>query len=904
MSDPRSALRRLLSILAGTLLIVGALATGASADPYGELTHFGEKGTGLGQFNEAEPDLGVDPTENSVYAVDTLPGSPKKPTFRLQKFSEVSGKYQAVASIEFKPVQEHTEEGDEIEGVAVDPKLKRVYVLADKPRSVGPADEEPAAAYLFAFSTEQEGKSLKFATGTGITEGVLVNEATFKTASSGIGRKVGEAPLIEPSGITVDPTTDELIVTATQDFTAKELKSGHHEFDPESETSTTVLQRINSEGVLGSKWVDETGTEGFFEECECVNSPVVSKTGSVYVLGERDQVFEIPSSFDGKEAPTPVFEFECESEVGCPEELLTEFPGFEPSEGAQMSIGAEGHLYIRARITNELEGDQQFGGALVLKPGAGPNPGEKAFTEVGWTGGQSPASASGKCIIDDEPEPALAAGASETVFMLERSATSAKIIKYGPNGGGCPTATASTPSAKAGGVEVEPFGQGETVTMSSTLKQANALSTVWEFTNAVSKATTSTETKRQQQITEVQHVFSESGEFTVTEKIHTDNLDTPLIEKTRKVKIVGAPTVVTEEAKVEGVQATLNGTVNPNGQEVTKCEFEYGETPAYGSKASCSALPGKGEAPKAVSAVIAGLKTNTTYHFRLLATSAKGTGEGTDKTLKTTAQLPLLGTPSASGATETGVTVSDTVNPKGLEVEKCEFEYGTTTAYSLGKAACSPASIGDGSSPVAVSANITGLSPGTGYHFTLVAKNVNGSAQAIDAQFKTLSKPIELPPEETPTVTTQQPPPPPPPPGSGVLPHQEIKPTPIATLAANSAMVSSSGAFTLKVKCPSGETTCSGTVTLRTLSAVVASTGHEAKAKAAILTLATGSFSAAGGQVKTITLHLSSKARALLAHSHSHSIASRATILAHDPAGASHTTLANVTLHAAKPKHH
>lgn len=903
MSDPQRAVRSLLRVLLGALLVAGALATSASADPYGELTHFGEKGSGLGQFNEPEPDLGVDPTDNSVYAVDTIPGNQKKPTFRLQKFSETtpgSSKYQPVASIEFKPIQEHAEEGDEIEGVAVDAKLKRVYVLANKPRSTGPANEEPAAAYLFAFSTEQEGKALNFATGPGISEGVLVSEATFKTASSSIGRKVGEAALLEPSGITVDPTTDEVIITATQDFTAKELKVGKHEFEPESETSTTVLQRISSEGKLGSKWVDETGEDGFFEECECVNSPVVSKTGSVYVLGERDQIFEIPSGFKGGEAPKPVFEFECESVADCPEELLTEFPGFEPSEGAQMSIGAEGQLYIRARISNELEGDQQFGGVLVLKPGAGPNPGEIGFSEVGWTGGQSPASPAGKCIINDgEGEPALAAGMGETVFMLERSPTSSKVVEYGPNGGGCPTATASTPSAKAGGVEVEPFSQGETVTLSSTVKQANALSTVWEFTNGASKVTT--ETKRQQQTTEVQHVFAEAGEFTVTEKIHTDNRDTPLIEKTRKVKVVGAPTVVTEEAKVEGIQATLGGTVNPNGQEVTKCEFEYGETTAYGSKAPCSALPGKGETPKAVSALIINLKTNTTYHFRLIATSAKGTGEGNDRTLKTTAQLPLLGTTSSSGATETGVTVSGTVNPKGLEVTECKFEYGTTISYG-GTVACSPSSIGSGNSAVAVSANVTGLSPGTTYHFTLIAKNANGSAEAADGHFTTLSKPIQLPPEPQPEPQPQ----PQPNPGGGVLPHVETRPaaSPIATLAGSSATVSGSGSFTLKVTCPSGETTCSGTVTLRTLKAVVASVGHESKSKAAILTLATGSFSVGGGEVKTITLHLSSKARALLAHSHSHSIASRATILAHDPLGASHTTLSSVTLRAAKAKHH
>ena len=56
-----------------------------------------------------------------------------------------------------------------------------------------------------------------------------------------------------------------------------------------------------------------------------------------------------------------------------------------------------------------------------------------------------------------------------------------------------------------------------------------------------------------------------------------------------------------------------------------------------------------------------------------------------------------------------------------------------------------------------------------------------------------------------------------------------------------------------------------------------------------------------GGKVKTITLHLSAKARALLAKSHVLRI--RVTIAAHDSAGASHVTQAIVTLRAPAPTH-
>jgi len=100
------------------------------------------------------------------------------------------------------------------------------------------------------------------------------------------------------------------------------------------------------------------------------------------------------------------------------------------------------------------------------------------------------------------------------------------------------------------------------------------------------------------------------------------------------------------------------------------------------------------------------------------------------------------------------------------------------------------------------------------------------------------------------------------------------------------------GALVIKVDCL-GKSSCSGTVTLKTLTAVSAGS-HKRKA---ILTLASGSFSAAGEHVAAVTLHLSATARALLARSHVLRV--RATIVARDSAGTKHTTQSTITLHAA-----
>ena len=133
----------------------------------------------------------------------------------------------------------------------------------------------------------------------------------------------------------------------------------------------------------------------------------------------------------------------------------------------------------------------------------------------------------------------------------------------------------------------------------------------------------------------------------------------------------------------------------------------------------------------------------------------------------------------------------------------------------------------------------------------------------------------------------------------GVLPFQEPKTphVPDAKLASTSLTVSPSGRVSVKVTCPAGESRCSGTITLRTLKAVSASaTDHQAKKR--ILTLAVGSFTVAGGQVTTVKLHLSAKARKLLARAHV--LRARATIVARDPPGTTHTRQTIVTLRAPK----
>jgi outer membrane protein assembly factor BamB len=119
------------------------------------------------------------------------------------------------------------------------------------------------------------------------------------------------------------------------------------------------------------------------------------------------------------------------------------------------------------------------------------------------------------------------------------------------------------------------------------------------------------------------------------------------------------PTAVTSPASsVTQTSATLNASVNPNGGEST-CTFEYGTSTTYTQVAQCASPAGSGTTSNAAAAAVGGLQPSTTYHFRVVASSAGGTSHGEDETLKTLAnpvlppEAPVTGTPSTAAALPT-----------------------------------------------------------------------------------------------------------------------------------------------------------------------------------------------------------------------------------------------------------
>ncbi len=100
--------------------------------------------------------------------------------------------------------------------------------------------------------------------------------------------------------------------------------------------------------------------------------------------------------------------------------------------------------------------------------------------------------------------------------------------------------------------------------------------------------------------------------------------------------VPSAPFALTKPAAPVGqTTALLNGVVNPVGFSTT-ARFEYGGTTSYGQLSAVQTFPA-GQVYSGVTASIAGLLPETTYHYRLVAANGNGTTPGEDRMFTTAA---------------------------------------------------------------------------------------------------------------------------------------------------------------------------------------------------------------------------------------------------------------------------
>jgi hypothetical protein len=138
---------------------------------------------------------------------------------------------------------------------------------------------------------------------------------------------------------------------------------------------------------------------------------------------------------------------------------------------------------------------------------------------------------------------------------------------------------------------------------------------------------------------------------------------------------VPAPIAVTlNPTQVGATDATAAATVNPNDAALGSCRFEYGTSPAYGQSVGCALAPAATGGNQSVSAELEGLSPNTTYHYRVVASSPAGSSPGADVTFTSalSSSVPLAQPhPSISGTPAIGqhLTCQANITPSGVAAQ-------------------------------------------------------------------------------------------------------------------------------------------------------------------------------------------------------------------------------------------
>jgi hypothetical protein len=97
---------------------------------------------------------------------------------------------------------------------------------------------------------------------------------------------------------------------------------------------------------------------------------------------------------------------------------------------------------------------------------------------------------------------------------------------------------------------------------------------------------------------------------------------------------------------------------------------------------------------------------------------------------------PTILAESATGITSTNATLNMTVDPRGHS-STVYFQYGTTTSYG----SFTSSNTLSGNVAVGTNASVSGLLPGTTYHFSVVASNAAGTTLGSDVTLTTLAAP-------------------------------------------------------------------------------------------------------------------------------------------------------------------
>jgi len=197
------------------------------------------------------------------------------------------------------------------------------------------------------------------------------------------------------------------------------------------------------------------------------------------------------------------------------------------------------------------------------------------------------------------------------------------------------------------------------------------------------------------------------------------------------------PDTPADEGPVEGDELTFRVWDRSHGIEYQGLFLEYASgTPTGVFVASAIPPIWSQDMGYVLDLAVADIPTTTTTTTSTTSTTTSTTTTTTTTTSTTTLPLPPTATTGgASGVGATSATLNGTVGPNGSSATYY-FEYGRTPSYG---STTPNTGAGSGTSPLPVSASVTGLDVGAEYHFRLVASGTGGTSFGNDASFVTTS---------------------------------------------------------------------------------------------------------------------------------------------------------------------
>ncbi len=890
------------------LVALAGSACAAEVSGYGEVTRFGTSShdaratsrtpeAGTNELSEARTlSIGVDPAEeNSVFVLEEReepelnePETQMTRFFRLKKFTASLSKgkttYSEVASHEFEETSPHLIsqelrlEQPAVNGLAVDAKTGRLFLLTADLRAeadtIDTTEGKQENTAVLAASTLYSFKTAELAP---------VDETHLEPQSDTPGKA-----LLDPQGIAVDPATEEAIVLAHID------EAGHANDSIASATDHFVLQRIKPGVGPTATYVDRTNK---FKES--LDGLLLSPTSPVVVPGskEGEERVMVDWDFGLTEVPYPCMKENSTTKV-CEEHnfgstapvtlaLSQPFPGGGPSgeneqegllAGAQSPTDleyTEAHYPLGGRLSVSPEGtafgptdvkDESEGSGLEAREGVLALSGLTGEM-IGWTGGaisQGNTTKDNACVVEPLSlglREQVAAGSGGDVFVLapqflrqkeeEREVVDEHEIENPP-----------------GSEEFETVFEEE-VTFGP-LHEAVTGPAIIEFGPGGTGCEEASAEGIEDEVNSVKGREEEPPGTEITFTSAVKQGDAIKVEWTFEVE--GKP-----ETKKTVLQSAAELRVKGNPPRyrhpsVTEALTALGKY-KVSEKIYSDALADSSEAEYSDGHLVSPSFSLTLAH-KLEITPGKPVG-----TFTFTPSEPEVGQ-----SVDFEAKVSD---PNGPEAQPLKY------TWSFGDGTTS------GPSTTATATHAFGEAKSYTVKLTVEDKFKKALEVTRTVTVKAKKEPVKEPEKEKPIEGSTNA-------GGneggagndGSSGGGNTGNTGVLSYAASfspSSTVSKSGSVTVTVDC-SGQSSCDGTITLKTVRAYAAKKGKHKS----IVTLGSAAFNIVGGAKRVVTVRLSSQGRALLAQYHELTV--RASIAATDAAGHSHSASATVTLKLAKPK--